>query len=172
MPIFLAVSGRDVPKHGDLQTSEDMTRERREWVVQRVGWGVMALFLAAGVAGVFGSGPLARASVGDDTLRVAYPRMARYQSPVALEVTAVATRTELRISVPARYAKDAGITRVSPEPDRVELRDDRYVYVFPVAAPGQFRVAFELEPSHIGTIRGEVAVDGVTTVRFDHFVVP
>ena len=167
------MSGRDVPKHGDLQTSEDIARERREWVVQRVGWGVMALFLAAGVAGLFGSGPLARASVGDDTLRVAYPRMARYQSPVALEVTAVATGAELRVSIPARYVKDAGITRVTPEPDKVELRGDRYVYVFPVGAEGgQRRVAFELEPNHIGSIRGEVAVDGVTTVHFAHFVVP
>ena len=34
---------------------------RREWAVQRIGWCVMTLVLAAAVAGVFGSGPVSRA---------------------------------------------------------------------------------------------------------------
>src|SRR3712207_4138009 len=43
---------------GDLEVAEDLTFQRREWAAQRVGWVLLALVIAAALAGLLGRGPL------------------------------------------------------------------------------------------------------------------
>ena len=58
---------------GDLEVGQDLDFQRREWAVQRVGWGAMALVILAALLGLFGSsGPLSRAATNaaDDLVRL------------------------------------------------------------------------------------------------------
>ena len=49
---------------GDLEIEQDHDFQRRSWRLQRAGWIVLSLVLLAGLLGLFGSGPLAHATVG------------------------------------------------------------------------------------------------------------
>lgn len=51
-------------RKGGLEVSQDLNFQRREWVVQRVGWVVMAVLLVAALLGLFGPGPLSKSIAG------------------------------------------------------------------------------------------------------------
>jgi hypothetical protein len=63
-------SWAEVQRHGDLEIQEDLPFQRREWLVERVAWGVMALLIVAALLGLFGTGP-------DDRWRRDHPIVAR-----------------------------------------------------------------------------------------------
>lgn len=72
---------------GDLEINQDLAFERRQWPVQRVGWGVGALIIVAALLGVFGSGPLSAATAGDEeTLLVHFQRFVRHKGQGELVV--------------------------------------------------------------------------------------
>ena len=88
----------------DLEISEDIVFQRRSWVMQRVGWGLMALFLATGPTGAFGVGPLSSTSAIREDLKVSYERF-----PRAATDNARARRADL--DHPARRRAQPGVMR-------------------------------------------------------------
>ncbi|HPO58399.1 MAG TPA: hypothetical protein PLV53_06100 [Anaerolineaceae bacterium] len=45
-----------------LQVDQDMPFQEKEWTAERAGWIIGLLLLLAGLAGLFGGGPLSRAA--------------------------------------------------------------------------------------------------------------
>ena len=81
--------GRGEPREGPyvgLEVHEDMRLVRRSWVVQRIGWGVMAALLLAALLGLFGTGPLSRATATapGGAVTLDYDRFGRYLGPATL----------------------------------------------------------------------------------------
>ena len=73
-------------KDGGIDLADDISLQEKTWRVQRVGWAVMALLVAAGLAGVFARGPLSRAEAQGQGLRLEYERFERYQAPSEIRV--------------------------------------------------------------------------------------
>src|SRR5688572_13281135 len=121
---------------GQLDSSEDPEHERREGAVQRAAWVVMALFLVAALAGLFGSGPLARAQASARGFDVEYPRFARRDAPTEVRVS-------LAQGVPAQVwlARDVlgswEIEEVTPTPESVTPEADRLVYRHAAVGPSE-----------------------------------
>jgi hypothetical protein len=65
-------------RSSQLQIDEDLAFQRREWKIQRVGWGAMALVIIAALLGVFGTGPLSNATLEREGLRLEYERFCRF----------------------------------------------------------------------------------------------
>src|SRR5438309_901174 len=80
--------GREVSRIDSVQAGADAEFERFWVVLQKWVWAVMALFVAAGLAGVFGRGPLSKAKAGSQSrpVSVEYERFARYKTPSRLKV--------------------------------------------------------------------------------------
>lgn len=70
----------------DLQIERDDRFVARERVLHRIAVVAMALAVAAGVAGLLGSGPLATTSRDGNGYRVTYDRFARNGAPLQLRV--------------------------------------------------------------------------------------
>ena len=156
---------------GAIDISEDMRHERREWVVQRVGWAAMAGFLVAAALGLFGSGPLARATAAEAALRVEYSLFARLDAPDEIEVEASSSGPELRISIDRDFLTHNELERITPEPDAIELDGERVVHVYRAYA-GRHRVVFELRAHRLGTQRATIAADDGPPVHLQQFVYP
>jgi hypothetical protein len=62
-----------------MEVNADIEFQRRVWRVQRIGWLIIAAVIVAALLGVFGGGPLSRAAVQGDGLRLEYERFARLQ---------------------------------------------------------------------------------------------
>jgi hypothetical protein len=73
---------RNISKVEDAEIGENLDFERHWRKIQNVAWIVFAAFLFGGLLGVFGNGPLARATVGtsQDPFYAQYDRFARYMT--------------------------------------------------------------------------------------------
>jgi hypothetical protein len=119
----------------------------------------MTLLMVVTLLGLFGSGPLSRASAGAEStpLYLEYDRFGRLSNP-----------TELRI-----YVKSVQIEKVMPEPDRIELASDRLIYNFPVVEPNQVGlITFHLKPTQFGLLVGQVGLVEGETLNFNQFIYP
>ena len=70
---------KTISKIGDAEVGQDLAFERRWSKVQSTSWIVSAALLMAGLLGVFGKGPVAKATVGtrQDPFYAQYERFAR-----------------------------------------------------------------------------------------------
>ena len=126
--------------------------QRLEWRAQQLGWIGLALFLAAALAGLFGSGPLSSARAADPRggLAVEYQRFLRVGAPqrVRFELEpSSASPVELRLS--RAYVDAVRIEHVLPEPASTTTSPDWTTFVF---APGTRTVAFDGEPLEPGRL--------------------
>ncbi|HVF07519.1 MAG TPA: hypothetical protein VNC60_02985, partial [Actinomycetota bacterium] len=62
-----------------LEVDRDEQFQRREWLVQRISWGMLTGVIILGLLGGFGGGPLAHATASDTgvPIRLDYDRMVR-----------------------------------------------------------------------------------------------
>ncbi len=149
--------------------------QHREWAVQRGGWFVLTALLLAAGAGLFGRGPLARATVRDERgWQLAYERFARAYAPTRLTVTLPATesRDTVHVWIDRDYADRVAVDESDPSPVSTAVLSDRLIYGFLVNGPAPVRITFNIEPQSIGQLKGRMGVDDSTGVAFSQFVFP
>lgn len=162
----------------DLEISQDLNFQRREWVVQRVGWVVMAALIIAALLGVFGPGPLSNTTAGSESgpLRAEYYRFWRMASPMPLRLRltpASQGQGEVGLWVSREYLEAMRVESVTPEPARVEAAGDHFIYFFNVAASAAtVSVIFNLEADRMGPVSGKFGVDQRAAIQLEHFIYP
>ena len=88
---------------GDLEVSQDLDHEKKFWLVQRIGWALLFLLWLAGVAGLFGSGPLSGSTASAPDLRLEYDRFVR-GAPAELSEGAWSAIRGLAADLPAVWS--------------------------------------------------------------------
>jgi hypothetical protein len=162
----------------ELQLTEDLTFQRREWVIQRLGWAAMAVLLVAGVLGFFGSGPVSDRSVSaqDGAAQVSYSRFGRFGAPgtllIELRDAQPDTSGTVQLGLSRDYAEGVRIEQVVPEPESVKTEEDWLVYEFALDAPALLRVSIEFMFEHRGELSGEVRFPDGATLTFEQFIHP
>ena len=173
----------EMKRVGDLQVAEDLRAQRRNWAFAAVGSAVMVMVALVGLLGLFGgAGPLSRATVGGqkDTIYIQeYERFLRFGKPttlhVSLDTTAAVEGGAIRLWINREYLKSVQVQEVDPQPDTVEATPERLVYVFDAKEGSEGRpteVTFELEPDEMGTLAGQVGLDGGASQTYEQFVYP
>jgi hypothetical protein len=170
-----------IGRAGDLDIDQDMTFQRRSWIVQRVGWSVIGAAIAAALLGLLGSGPLSRSTaVAPGAFAVGYERFVRYEDPetlaIRLEPEAAADRL-VRLAIDRRYLDRSRLQSALPSPERVESADGRVIFVFRTAEPGRpLPIVLTLKPQRFGPIEGWVRLESGPAsgreVRFRQFAYP
>ena len=159
-----------------LQLDEQLRFQRVLGIVQRVGWGVMALGLIVALAGVFGGGgPLASASAsasaGAGALEVTYPRFARRGAPLQLEI-AVAAAGPVSLTLGGDFASRLQIERIVPEPARVTSSERGLTFEFAPAAGQRQVIRIDGRTDALGTSTGTLGLGDRLAVRLHSFVYP
>ncbi len=142
-------------------------RFRRGWVLQRLGWSAMVALVAAGLVGVFGSGPASSTRAQASRLAVEYERFLRLdrETELAFRVDGGGP-TELWLD--EAYAHDLKIEAVTPEPRAVRAGRGRVVFEFDLSGPSD--VVFHVRPRRVGPLGGQAGVAAALELR--HFVYP
>jgi hypothetical protein len=165
-------------KIGDLEINQDLNFERRSWMVERIAWAVGLLTLLAALLGFLGPGPLGKAIAAspDKSISLNYYRMERYQAPAEwrLQIDGkLAKQGELRLWVHRRFVEAIATLQIDPEPESVEIQDERFVYSFKaVKPPPVIKVFFRFEPNKIGKTPAQFGVVDGPAVEFSQFYLP
>ncbi len=168
----------DSQRVGDLEIAQDLEYQKKAWIVQRVGWVLMALVVILALAGLFGPGPLSTTTVGDERapVRLQYERFVRSRDPTELTIhigANAAQGSEARIWLDREYLHKVQIRHITPDPERVEAGPDRLMYVFRLIGPNQpTAILFNVEPQEIGQLQGKFGVDQGAALSFTQFVYP
>jgi len=148
-----------------LELNEDERALWREWRFERGGWGVIALVLAAGFAGLFGDGALAAASAtsADGATVARYERIVRHGAPsdITLRLAPGTGRDSIVIvSLDEEYLRDVDVLHVSPEPLRVRAAAGRVEYHLLRLDPSRpMTVVLSVEPGAAGKRHAVVGTD-------------
>ena len=156
-----------------LDSEADLRFHRREWVIQRIGWVAVALFLAAAFTGLLGGGPLSHARADGPAGSVEYERFVRSGASSDLVVTPAHAGPSgvHRVEITAEFLAAFRIERITPEPASVRMTGERLVYEFAAAAPGA-SISFDIHPQRLWRHRAAVRIDGGEPLEISQLTYP
>lgn len=161
-----------------LQIEVDRPHSRREWRIERVGWAVMAILLAAGLLGLFGYGPLSQTIAGEPgKLTVTYDRLQRASAPSEYHFTvapSLARDGMFRLRFDNVLLEEVEIQSIIPAPEHARSGPGYTEYEFAMApAEGPpARIQFQFQQATFGHVRGNVSADGAAPLVIDQFILP
>ena len=167
-----AANAPDVAAGGSLQIRQDLPYQRRAHAVQRVLVLLFVLAFLAAVAGVFGTGPVAHATVTapGGTFSVEYDRFVRGAQSSSLQIS---PQTQSggggEIDISSAYLQAIQLSDVTPQPDSETERNDQLVLTFQNRLPAQVQVG--ISPKTIGLHEATIWVRG-KPVSFHQVVYP
>ena len=165
-------------RKGSIEIGEDLDFQRRSWTVQRAGWVVMVLIVAAALAGVFGGGPVSDARAGDaNLLTINYQRFVRLESPekITFNVGRAAARggSSVDVWIDRAWLSKHDVNSIVPEPSETRVTQDRVIYHFDVDSTGvPSRIEFDLETKAMGLLKGRAGIAGGNPVTFNQLAYP
>jgi hypothetical protein len=160
------------PTRSQEDRDDELIFHRKEWRIQRVGWVLVALFLAFALGGLFGSGPLSRAHADGAAGRVEYERFLRYGSSTDLVITpAGAAHGVSRIEIDTEYLEAFRVEHITPEPAAVRMTGRRLLYEFSRAAPGA-SISFSIRPQRLWSHRAAISIDGGAPLEISQLTYP
>jgi hypothetical protein len=164
----------DVQRINDLELPEDMEFQRREWRTQRVAWCVMIVIVGLAVAGVFGGGPLARATAGerDGTLWAEYERFARLNTTSDLRVHLTPSGDSTQLWIGRAYQDRMRLEMIVPEPVSSRVTPDRIIHTFDTQPGEPVTITLQMKTASPGTVQGRLGVVGGAELVLSNFVYP
>jgi hypothetical protein len=172
------------PLHpGPLQIEDNLARQERIWRFERIGWVAIWLIMAAGLAGVFGGGPLSRATVGnsDQPLKLDYPRFTQIQTPTSLRLQVDPQqmqgrqkgRKTLQVWIDRSYLEGLKVASITPAPIRTEAGRDRLVFTFALTESDQpTAITFNITVQQMGLLQGQLGLTGEAPLHFHQLIYP
>jgi hypothetical protein len=154
---------------------EDLAFQLKDWRVQRAGWAVLTLILAAGLSGLFGPGPLSNATASDGyALHVQYERFVRHGGQTNLTVRlASADPGPLQVTIGREYLSAFHVRQILPAPVRVQAGDSDLVYTFEgPRQSGPVELKFFLQPESLGSHAGNLSAGPGPAVTLRQFTYP
>jgi hypothetical protein len=152
--------------------------EDRWWHIQKGAWGVMVLLVLAGLTGIFGRGPLSKATVNTPgvPLHVQYERFPRLKTPASLEVNfakQTLTSSQAHVLLKGDMMNKLRIQQVMPMPASTQPLPDGAIFTFNLPpTANSAKVVFVQQASSAGFTSGEVALLGTPPIRLKQFIYP
>jgi hypothetical protein len=132
---------------------------KRERAAQRAGIVVLALFVVAGAAGLFGDGPLSDARVDNGAVTVSFERFSRQAFRTELEIAADAPPGAAPVEIRLRREFLSAIDVLEVRPVNALKRLEETAVIFEVpSSGGRAFLQLQYEPKRPGVLRTDVHV--------------
>jgi hypothetical protein len=152
-----------------LEIDEDIAFQRKEWIAQRIGIVLLALFVLSALFGLTGrGGPLSHGEAGDRNgpVHVEYERFVRRGAEATLSLHFRSRAPgDVRFWVSAPYLQVVTIEDILPRPVITSVEQERHVYTIHAGSP-EITVTFKVEHTTIGRIHAEIGLIGGPAARF------
>lgn len=161
-------------KRRTLEIDDDVRFQAREWLAQRVGIGLMGLFVLAALLGLTGGGGIlnnATAASTSGAVRIEYDRIVRRSASTSMTLRLHSDPPGfIQFWVSAPYLDAIYIESVTPVPQTVTVEAARHVYTIRAASP-DISVTVTLEHKTWGRLEGEVGIAGGDSARFSQVAI-
>ncbi|HEX6978868.1 MAG TPA: hypothetical protein VF342_06175 [Alphaproteobacteria bacterium] len=162
----------------DLHVDADLAFQKRSWRVQRIGWAVCAILLAAAALGFFGAGAFSTTTAGSPAAGfwVEYERFVRGFAPSELIVHVdrrLVAGDRVNIVLGGDYVRAVELRTLLPPAASAGASPDGAVIAFDaVGGPGELRFVFQIRFSRPGPAAGRVGLQGAPALETRHWVYP
>ena len=162
----------------DLETHDNHVHNRREWVLERIGWCVAGAILLAAVLGLLGPGPLSheQASSADGSIAMDYYSIERYESPAKLRIWVRAKEQRgdsVRLAISRNFTDRVTPETIVPNPVSVEASGKYVVYTFRVRDLAEDQpIVFRYKHDSYGSLDFAVGTTGHEPLQVSQFILP
>lgn len=145
------------------------------WLSQRIGWGLLGLFLIGAIAGVFGDGPLSVRTIenSEKTLQIGYDRFLRQGGHTRLRISLnkPGDAGDVRLSLNRAFVEAIDIERIVPVPRDMAVGADALSYRFALTGTPT-TISFDYKPRTFGRMTVHIDLAGAPAASFTHWVYP
>ena len=167
----------------ELDDPGHLAHQRHEWIVERIGWALMALAVVAALLGYLGQGPLTSRSTAspDGSLAVEYYAVERYQAPAELRFQVRAPQSDsntpgpetVELLIGRSFTDETTPDEIAPKPLSIEARGKHLVHTFRVAdLAGHERIVYRYQHEEYGRFEHEFGLEGHRPLRIVQWVLP
>ena len=165
------------PVNDEFEVGFDQSFEQGWRRAEQVGRIVMIVFVAAGLAGLFGRGPYSHRTekTAESGLAVDFEPVARSQTStqVTLHIANPTEAPAREVFVGSNIVEPMGLERIIPAPIAIKSVDGGMKVLLPIQ-PGtkDAEIRFVLQPVSLGANELIAKLDGQPPLRWTQFVVP
>jgi hypothetical protein len=164
-----------IARQAEIDIGYDCEFEHKWGTFERVVWIIFGLLIAAGLAGLFGRGPLnkVKRTLPDGTT-VQYERVVRFKSPSAVVFTLPVHQGAATVEANNAVVEKLGLQSLFPRPTLNIGSPQVGPFLFRASSPDAQNVFVELamQPSAIGPVTSTYRINGLTSVSIQQFIVP
>ena len=143
--------------HSELELEQDLKWTERSWIIQRIGWALLLLFVSSAALGLFGNGILSKVHEQSNEYSLEYDRYGRYEMPQQIKISAPSINDKVVLTVPQSFTENYDIQLLTPQP-RIQLFDSSNI-VMEFEAKGPVILMFEVEAQQSGRHQAEIFVN-------------
>lgn len=155
----------------DISSINDYFKyQKKEWVIKRIFWALMAIFLLYGLLGGLGDseGILTNKKIELSNCIIEYQKYTRVEKKFDLKIQLKKSDQEFCIiSINDDYINKVRIEQIIPEPEEVEIKNSRIYYK--IKAEGGGIISFFNMAKRKGKQNLELEVNGHKT-KIEHFI--
>jgi hypothetical protein len=155
--------------HKELQLEEDIKWTERSWIIQRIGWVLLLLFVLFAALGVFGTGILSNVHKQSGEYSVDYERFGRFQMPQEIKINAPSKNGKVVITIPQSFLDNYEIPSSIPQPTRQDFDNTYLILEYPSNGPAH--IMFEIEAEKTGNHTAEIIINE-QVFTFSQFIYP
>jgi len=152
---------------------EHMVFQRRTWIIQRIGWAILAAVCLTALTGLFGGGILSNRAVQGAAMTIEYERFERATRLAHFGFHFTRTENKERHLHLSRSFQDKfEITSIQPSPLRSVSTADGLELIFAVAPSVPNQVTIWARPHGYGSVAVEAHADDNPPSNFRVFIYP
>jgi hypothetical protein len=169
---------KNISRVGDAEIGQNLAFERWWSKVQNIAWIASAVFLLAGLSGLLGKGPLAKATAGttQNPIYVKYDRFARYMATSKLEFVIAPTAPiedgTAQIFLSEDLVKTVRAEQTNPRPVWQQLANGGVIFGFRTTPGASVTIQFVQSPQTFGHIKSQVGLVNQRLLQVSQFVYP
>jgi len=152
-----------------LEIEEHIHLHITGWIVQRIGWALMLLFIALAALGLFGDGILSRERLNHDGISIQYERFFRHEAQTEIRIQAPAATHSVMVELSPAFNRNYTIDRILPDPAERRIVNGAVLLTFPALGAADIRLI--VEPAEVGGSSSRVAVNG-NAFELSSFIYP
>jgi hypothetical protein len=158
-----------------LQIDEDIRHHERAWIMKKIMWFIIVIFILTVILGYVGGGETSVRTISSKHISVKYHRFTHSSSPTLLSVILNAPlKDTVMVSFSNDYMSKVNIENIIPEPVSSSNADGIVTYFFlydKTFGKGRMKIDFLMKADKFGSQNFSIATDN-DRVNLQQFIYP